>query len=441
MTRFSRLYDRFRRLSAEEQEEVLALPAYLMKIEEHDTALHMVTHLDFVELKIRGAGISPLISDYDSVCGAMRVGDLYECLNAIRECLVQGGHILQASPHQLREQLLARLTTAQIEAFTAWTGQTIAKARPYLRPISNTLARVDNMKYMIRTNKPPLRASSSEDIAVISSSGGMEAWDIHQHRRLWCVEADDVGFACSLFRDHVVTSYGTNQIAFIKTENGSVERKYVRPSGMVLALRVDPVHMLIILGYKDGRIVVVDMETGGIIATVNAHAQEVNDVAVAQSGSFFITASADGFLKMCALPSMRDIAMMEEVCEFQHLTDNRTNIRSVDISPDGRHAVSGGWDVGGRYDISVWDLDSHICAKRISAHKKFIERVRFVDNQRVLSGSWDGTARLFDLVTGSELHSFQGHSDWVLDISRVDQDRFLSTSKDGFVCVWDLHEA
>jgi hypothetical protein len=438
MTRFSQLRDRFQRLSAEEQEEVLALPAYLMSIEEHETALQAITHLDFMELKIRSVGISHLVSDYDTLCGALPTADIGKCLNAIRGCLVQSAHILQTSAEQLREQLLARLTTAQVDAFIALTGQTMAKSCPYLRPISNTLARLDSREYMIKTNDMPLRASLSENLAIISTVGGMEAWDIRQHDRLWCFNRSDVGFAFSLSADHVVASYGSTEIAFIEAANGAIVRTCARPSGVILGINIDQVHRLIILTYKDGRMAVVDMETGETTAIINAHPKEINDAAVAKNGSFLITASADGTLKVWALPSLGIITTMEEVHEYMDIVDIKTNIRSVDISPDARRAISAGWDAVGRYDISVWDMESHGCIKRIPAHKQFIECVRFVDDQRVLSASWDGTARLYDLATGKELRTFQGHSDCVLYVSDVDQDRFLTASKDGFVCLWTI---
>ena len=181
------------------------------------------------------------------------------------------------------------------------------------------------------------------------------------------------------------------------------------------------------------------METGHTEAILSAHDEAVNDVAVTKNGSLCMTASQDGLLRVWTLLALQNIATMKESNEYSHLVKDRSNIRSVDISPDGQHAISGGWDVIGKYDISVWDMSRYTCVRRVPAHKQFIEVLRYVDNQQALSASWDGTVRLHDLLSGKELRVFHGHSDWVLDISPVEQGRFLTTSKDGFVCLWSLH--
>jgi WD40 repeat protein len=267
----------------------------------------------------------------------------------------------------------------------------------------------------------------------------MEAWELTRHRKLWCVEAEHVGFAFALFREQLVTSYGESQIAYLSIANGTVVRRHARPSGAVFAICVDPVNRLVILACKDGRVAVLDMETGGTEAVIDAYGDAINGVAVTKSGSLCVTASQDGLLRVWTLPALQNIATMEESNEYSDRIKDRSNIRSVDVSPNGQHAISAGWDVIGKYDISVWDMNSYTCVRRVPAHKQFIEAVRYVDDQRALSASWDGTVRLHDLLSGKELHVFHGHSDWVLDISPVEQGRFLTTSKDGFVCLWSLH--
>lgn len=437
--KFSQLREKFEGLSQEEKEEVLELPAYLMDVGRYKTALQMVMHIDFMELKIRAEGVSVLVSDYDALSANCEALDACRCLKAVREVLVQSAHILQSSPHQVVEQLLARLAAAQREEFTVITNRRLEKACPYLRPMSNTLAKADGTEWKIQVSNMPLRACLCGRIAVVASSGSVEAWELTHHRKLWCVEAEHVGFAFALFQEQVVTGYGESQLAYLSIANGTVIRRHARPPGVVFAICVNPVNRLVILAYKDGRLALLDMETGDTEAIIDAHDEDINDVAVTRNGSLCVTASQDGLLKVWTLPALQNIATMQESNEYSALIKRRSNIRSIDISPDGQHAISAGWDVIGKYDISVWDMSSYTCAGRVPAHKQFIEAVRYVDNQQALSASWDGTVRLHDLLSGKELRVFHAHSDWVLDISPVEQSRFLTTSKDGFVCLWSLH--
>jgi serine/threonine protein kinase len=65
------------------------------------------------------------------------------------------------------------------------------------------------------------------------------------------------------------------------------------------------------------------------------------------------------------------------------------------------------------------------------------------DGRRALTGSWDGTLRLWDLESGAELRSFQGHIGWVWALAFApDGRRALSAGGgvDKTVCLWDLEQ-
>jgi len=238
--KFSQLREKFEGLSQEEKEEVLEFPAYLMSVGRNETALQVVMHIDFMELKLRAGDVSYLLRDYDALSSHCEALDACRCLKAVREVLVQCAHILQSSPHQVVEQLLARLTAAQREEFTAITNRRLEKPHPFLRPISNTLSKADGTEWKIQVGNMPLRACLSGRIAVVSCSGSMEAWELTCHRRLWCVEAEHVGFAFSLFKEQLVTSYGESQIGYLSLENGTVVRRHARPTGVIFALCIVP---------------------------------------------------------------------------------------------------------------------------------------------------------------------------------------------------------
>jgi WD40 repeat protein len=52
------------------------------------------------------------------------------------------------------------------------------------------------------------------------------------------------------------------------------------------------------------------------------------------------------------------------------------------------------------------------------------------DGRRAISGAEDKTIRLWDLETGSELHRFDGHENWVNSVAVPDGRRALSSSAD-----------
>src|SRR5690606_17881303 len=80
------------------------------------------------------------------------------------------------------------------------------------------------------------------------------------------------------------------------------------------------------------------------------------------------------------------------------------------------------------------------CLRTMKGHTRGVNAVWLSDdNRRAVSGSDDGTVRLWDLVTGRCLRTFEGHSAGVTSVSVDLQERYvLSGSGDGSVKLWLL---
>jgi WD40 repeat protein len=61
------------------------------------------------------------------------------------------------------------------------------------------------------------------------------------------------------------------------------------------------------------------------------------------------------------------------------------------------------------------------------------------DSNRAITTSDDGTARVWDLATGAELHTLTGHTQGVTAVAATpDSNRAITTSDDGTARIWDL---
>merc|ERR1712007_131767 len=74
-----------------------------------------------------------------------------------------------------------------------------------------------------------------------------------------------------------------------------------------------------------------------------------------------------------------------------------------------------------------------------TGHNHFVEDVVISsDGQFALSGSWDGTLRLWDLVTGNTTRRFVGHTKDVLSVAfSADNRQIVSGSRDKTIKLWN----
>ena len=85
------------------------------------------------------------------------------------------------------------------------------------------------------------------------------------------------------------------------------------------------------------------------------------------------------------------------------------------------------------------ERDWNACLQTLEGHSDWVTSVVFsMDSQRLASGSWDNTVRIWDLATGKHLQTLEGHSDGVSSVVfSADSQRLASSSWDSTVKIWD----
>jgi WD40 repeat protein len=101
---------------------------------------------------------------------------------------------------------------------------------------------------------------------------------------------------------------------------------------------------------------------------------------------------------------------------------------------DSRRAVSGSYDG----TLRVWDLETGQTLRTLEGHTASVKAVAVVNSRSAVSGSYDGTLRVWDLETGQTLRTLEGHTASVWAVAVVDGRRAVSGSDDGTLRVWDL---
>ncbi|MCB9745502.1 MAG: protein kinase [Alphaproteobacteria bacterium] len=110
-------------------------------------------------------------------------------------------------------------------------------------------------------------------------------------------------------------------------------------------------------------------------------------------------------------------------------------VRHVAVAPDGRRAAVA--DRSGR--IRVWDIDRDTLLTEVGEDGRQWSAMRFSPSGGLLAaGNREDLIRVWDVETGALLAVLEGHSHWVTRLDFLDEQRLVSGSWDNSLRVWDL---
>jgi WD40 repeat protein len=164
---------------------------------------------------------------------------------------------------------------------------------------------------------------------------------------------------------------------------------------------------------------------GTLVHTFTGHTSGVRAVAVTRDGQHIISGSEDKLVKVWSVASKSLVS----TCGG-HTGD----VMAVAAMPDGQRILSGGGYSDGT--VHVWLLNG-ILQNTFELHTGDVYThtvnalVALPDNQHALSGSDDGTVKLFNVNDGTVLCSFPHHTSQVSCLALLtDGLRFVSGSYD-----------
>jgi len=121
----------------------------------------------------------------------------------------------------------------------------------------------------------------------------------------------------------------------------------------------------------------------------------------------------------------------------KRLTGHAHFVQDVVISSDGQFGLSGSWDG----TLRLWDLNTGLTTRRFVGHTKDVLSVAFsADNRQIVSGSRDRTIKLWNTL-GECKYTIedQGHTEWVSCVRFSPQNPvIISGGWDKMVKVWNL---
>ena len=211
-------------------------------------------------------------------------------------------------------------------------------------------------------------------------------------------------------------------------------REQVSLPAYASALAYSPVGRFLATAGDDLRVKLWDAAAGSELAATPAHTARINALAFSPDGRYLATAGDDYKVKIFAMASGEDAAAPPALLSSFELP---AGVLSIAFSADGAWLAAGVQNGTAK----IWDLASHSELITLSGHSDSVVSVAFSpDRQHLATASTDGTARIWSTSTAVELFSLAGHTNAVMHVIYSPDGKSLATaSRDGSARIWDAH--
>ncbi len=241
------------------------------------------------------------------------------------------------------------------------------------------------------------------------------SFNMYHEQSILCLQYDD---------DILVTgSSDSTCIVYDMKNNYRPIRKLEGHTAAVLDLAFDDKY--IVTCSKDAHIRVWDRHTGDMVKKLEGHSGPVN--AVQLRGNTIVSCSGDFKVMMWSIDDKRMIA---------ELTGHTKGLACSQFSEDSKWIASAGNDK----NICIWDANTHARVHEIPKAHQSLVRSLHIDSisGRLISGSYDGGLKVFDMASGQETINFpQWHASWVLG-AKSDYRHIISTGQEPKILIMDF---
>ncbi len=268
-------------------------------------------------------------------------------------------------------------------------------------------------------------------VVAVSGRGTIRLWDAQTNKELRTFQetmSEIVSVAFSSSGEQILTVHG----------NGTAKQWCIHTGRAFRPARDDyrrwandvafsPDGKLILTGSKEYTASLWEAQTGLVYKTFRGHSGPITSVKFFPDGRHILTHSEDQGAKVWVIQTAKE---RQSFCWPMNknivIAISHNSRQVIKVSPGSSTAEL--WGIQEAQKLKTFEEQGHIRTVAFSP-----------DDTIVLTGSFDGTARLWNTETGRELQTFRGHNNCVVTSAfSPDGKSILTGSRDGTARLWPL---
>lgn len=214
----------------------------------------------------------------------------------------------------------------------------------------------------------------------------------------------------------------------INLETGRVERTFLGHSQRVLSIDISKDEKWLLTSSADRTIKLWDIASGKLIKTIGRHGEVVFDAKFSNNNKLIASASWDGNLITWDVKT-------GDVVNYVDLP--KTSPYSVSFTPNDLYLVVSNLSK----ELNFYETDVVKEFRKLIGHSEIVSEVCFsTDNNRLISASFDGKLKVWDLLSGMLINKYEGHQSRVYSVAAHPGGKLIASGgNDRSIQLWDIN--
>ncbi|MEP2024664.1 MAG: caspase family protein [Reichenbachiella sp.] len=273
-----------------------------------------------------------------------------------------------------------------------------------------------------------IRVSPNERWVAKARGSSVQLWDLTKGRVVRSFDGHESGvisFEFSNNGEHLFTASADKTIKMWEVSNGELLKTFKGHRELIFELALSQNGKYLVSGSWDATARLWDIETGEEIKVYRMDQNSPYTLAFAQNDLYLVVGTLGKEFKLLEIDSGEPARTLV----------GHTEIVS-DIQVRNGQVLSSSWDGKAK----LWDLASGLSVQKFVGHEGHIYASSFdKGGQWVVTAGSDRVARLWDIESGEMIKSFKGHTDIITSAQFIHKDTHLIThSLDGTTRIWDV---